>query len=112
MVLGAVERGGKLKTKVIPKTDIPNINQTLGEFVAVDSIMVTDALRFNKSCPMNLQVQVSDIIPKFRNYEILTPVNKYFYWKNTNGFTTTFSLYFYTQHILHQMHAQDILLLF
>ncbi len=42
MVIGAVERGGKVKTKVIPKTDIANINQTLEEFVKVDSIMVTD----------------------------------------------------------------------
>ena len=42
MVFGAVERGGKLKTKVISKTDIPNINNTLSEFVAVNSIMVTD----------------------------------------------------------------------
>lgn len=42
MVLGAVERGGNVKLKVIPKTDIANINKTLGEFVAVDSIMVTD----------------------------------------------------------------------
>lgn len=42
MVIGAVERGGKVKTKVIPKTDIANINQTLEQFVKVDSIMVTD----------------------------------------------------------------------
>jgi transposase-like protein len=42
MVLGAVQRNGKVKTKVIPKTDIANINETLSEFVAPDSTMVTD----------------------------------------------------------------------
>ncbi len=42
MVVGAVARDGRVKTKVIPKTDIANIDQTLAEFVAVDSTMVTD----------------------------------------------------------------------
>jgi hypothetical protein len=42
MVLGAVQRNGKVKTKVIPKTDIANINETLSEFVAPESTMVTD----------------------------------------------------------------------
>ncbi len=42
MVLGAVQRGGKVKTKVIPQTNVENINETLSEFVAPDSTMVTD----------------------------------------------------------------------
>jgi hypothetical protein len=42
MVLGAVARNGKVKTKVIPQTNIDNINKTLSEFVAPDSTMVTD----------------------------------------------------------------------
>jgi len=42
MVLGAVQRGGKLKTKVISQTDIDNVNEAIGEFVAPNSTMVTD----------------------------------------------------------------------
>lgn len=42
MVLGAVQRNGKVKTKVIPATDIENINKAIEEFVAPDSYMVTD----------------------------------------------------------------------
>jgi transposase-like protein len=42
MVLGAVQRGGKVKVKVIPKTDSNNIDKVLGEFVAPNSTMVTD----------------------------------------------------------------------
>jgi transposase-like protein len=42
MVLGAVERGGNVKARVIAKTDATNIIPTIKEFVATDSIMVTD----------------------------------------------------------------------
>jgi transposase-like protein len=42
MVLGAVQRGGKVKTKVIPQTNIENITDVVKEFIAPDSIMVTD----------------------------------------------------------------------
>lgn len=42
MVLGAVQRDGKVKTKVIAQTNIENITNTLTEFVAPDSTMVTD----------------------------------------------------------------------
>jgi len=42
MVLGAVQRKGKVKTKVIPQTNIENINKTIKEFVAPNSTMVTD----------------------------------------------------------------------
>lgn len=42
MVLGAIQRNGKVRTKVIPRTDIKNIDATISEFVAVDSTMVTD----------------------------------------------------------------------
>jgi len=42
MVLGAVQRGGKVKTKVISQTNIENITDAVKEFIAPDSIMVTD----------------------------------------------------------------------
>jgi transposase-like protein len=42
MVLGAIQREGKLKTKVIPKVDIENVNKVIKEFIAPASIMVTD----------------------------------------------------------------------
>jgi transposase-like protein len=42
MVLGAIQRKGKVKTKVIPQTNIENINKTIKEFVAPNSTMVTD----------------------------------------------------------------------
>lgn len=42
MVLGAVQRKGKVKVKVIPETNIENVTKTIEEFVAPDSIMVTD----------------------------------------------------------------------
>ncbi len=42
MVLDAVERGGNVKTRIIAKTDADNIIPTIKEFVATDSIMVTD----------------------------------------------------------------------
>lgn len=42
MVLGAVQRKGKVKTRVIPQTNIGNVTKVIGEFVAIDSTMVTD----------------------------------------------------------------------
>jgi transposase-like protein len=42
MVLGAVQREGKVRTKVISKTNIENVTSTIKEFIAEDSIMVTD----------------------------------------------------------------------
>lgn len=42
MVIGAVQREGKVKTKVIPVTNTENIQQTIKEFVEQGSIMVTD----------------------------------------------------------------------
>lgn len=42
MVFGAVERGGKVKTKVIPHTNIENITSSIQEFIAPDSTMVSD----------------------------------------------------------------------
>jgi transposase-like protein len=42
MVLGAVQRGGEVRTKVIAKTDADNIIPTIKGFVAADRIMVTD----------------------------------------------------------------------
>ncbi|MGN6401942.1 MAG: IS1595 family transposase [Flavisolibacter sp.] len=42
MVFGAVQRKGKVKTKVIPQVNIDTINDAIKEFVAPDSTMVTD----------------------------------------------------------------------
>ena len=42
MVLGAVQREGKVKTKVIPQTNIENVTDAINEFIAPDSTMVTD----------------------------------------------------------------------
>lgn len=42
MVLGAIQRKGKVKTKVIPNTTIECVTDAVKEFVAVDSTMVTD----------------------------------------------------------------------
>lgn len=42
MVLGAVERKGKVRTKVIPKTDIETLTESVKEIVAEGSTMVTD----------------------------------------------------------------------
>lgn len=42
MVFGAVQRDGKVKAKVIPQTNIENINEAIGEFVALNSFMVSD----------------------------------------------------------------------
>ena len=42
MVFGAVQRDGKVRTKVIPETTLENVNAAVEEFVLKDSIMVTD----------------------------------------------------------------------
>ncbi len=42
MVLGAVQRKGKVKTKVIPNENIDNVTKTVHEFIAPNSTMVTD----------------------------------------------------------------------
>lgn len=42
MVVGAVQRQGKVKTKVIPATNIENITNAVKEFIAPNSTMVTD----------------------------------------------------------------------
>jgi transposase-like protein len=42
MVFGAIQRKGKVRTKVIPQTNIDNVSAAIEEFVAVDSTMVTD----------------------------------------------------------------------
>lgn len=42
MVLGAVERNGRVRTKVIPQTNIENVTEAIKEFIAPDSTMVTD----------------------------------------------------------------------
>ncbi|MGN8070535.1 IS1595 family transposase [Mucilaginibacter sp. 22184] len=42
MVLGAVERGGNVKVRVIDKTNAQNVVPVIKEFVAPDTIMVTD----------------------------------------------------------------------
>jgi hypothetical protein len=49
MVLGAVQRQRKVKTRVIPETTVENINGTLQDFVTPGSTMVTDEHRaYNK----------------------------------------------------------------
>jgi len=42
MVFGAIQRSGKVRTKVIPQTNIENISESIQEFVALDSTMVSD----------------------------------------------------------------------
>jgi hypothetical protein len=42
MVLGAIQRNGKLKTKVIKETSIENVSKAVQEFVAQESTLVTD----------------------------------------------------------------------
>lgn len=42
MVFGAIQRGGKVRTKVIPQTNLENVNEAIEGFVALDSTMVTD----------------------------------------------------------------------
>lgn len=42
MVFGAIQRNGKVRTKVIPQTNLENISAAIEGFVAHNSIMVTD----------------------------------------------------------------------
>jgi len=42
MVFGALQRGGKVRTKVIPQTNLENVNETIEGFIAPDSTMVSD----------------------------------------------------------------------
>lgn len=42
MVLGAIQREGKVRTKVIPQTNIEHVTDAIKEFIAPDTIMVTD----------------------------------------------------------------------
>ncbi len=42
MVFGAIQRQGKVKTKVIPETSIESVSKAIEEFVEPGSIMVTD----------------------------------------------------------------------
>lgn len=42
MVFGAVQRGGKVRTKVIPQTTLENVSAAIEGFVSPDSTMVTD----------------------------------------------------------------------
>lgn len=42
MVLGVIQRKGKVKTKVIPQTTIENITKVIHESIAPNTIMVTD----------------------------------------------------------------------
>lgn len=49
MVFGAVQRKGKVKTRVIPETTIENVTKAIEDFVAPNSTMVTDEHRaYNK----------------------------------------------------------------
>jgi len=45
MVFGAVQRGGKVRTKVIPETTIENVEKAIEEFVVPGSTMVSDEHR-------------------------------------------------------------------
>lgn len=42
MVFGAVQRNGKVRTRVIPQTNLENVTKAIEDFVAPDSTMVTD----------------------------------------------------------------------
>jgi len=42
MVFGAVQRGGKVRTKVIPETNIENVEKAIEEFILPESTMVSD----------------------------------------------------------------------
>jgi len=42
MVFGAIERQGKVRTKVIAQTNIDNITESIKEFIAPESTMVSD----------------------------------------------------------------------
>lgn len=45
MVFGAIQRDGKVRTKVIPQTTLEHVNETIENLVAHDSFMVTDEHR-------------------------------------------------------------------
>jgi transposase-like protein len=42
MVFGAIQRQGKVRVKVIPQTNIENINEAIEGFIKLDSTMVSD----------------------------------------------------------------------
>ena len=42
MVFGAIQRNGKVRTRVIPKTNLENISEAIEDFVKLDSTMVSD----------------------------------------------------------------------
>jgi hypothetical protein len=42
MVVGAIQRKGQVRTKVVKATDIETLTETVKEFIALDSTMVTD----------------------------------------------------------------------
>lgn len=49
MVFGAIQRKGKVKTKVIPQTNTEHVTSAITEFISPDSIMVSDEHRaYNK----------------------------------------------------------------
>ena len=53
MVVGALQRGGKVKTKVVPHADIENVQKTINEFVEPNSTMVTDESHAYKKVSQN-----------------------------------------------------------
>ncbi len=42
MVFGAIQRGGKVRTKVMEVVTLENVNEAIQNFVALDSTLVTD----------------------------------------------------------------------
>lgn len=42
MVFGAIQRNGKVRTKVIPQTNLENISEAIEDFVKLNSTMVSD----------------------------------------------------------------------
>lgn len=42
MVFGAIQRQGKVRTRVIEQTNIENVETAIGDFIALDSTMVSD----------------------------------------------------------------------
>lgn len=42
MVFGAIQRGGKVRTKVIPETNLENVTEAIEGFVKLNSTMVSD----------------------------------------------------------------------
>lgn len=55
MVLGAVQRQGKVKARVIPQTNIENVQTTITELVEPKSIMVTDEHHAYNKVGLNYQ---------------------------------------------------------